>query len=679
MKKYNNRGYMLVETLVATTVIVTTLLLLYVQFVNITNNYEEGFSYNSVNNMYAVSNIQKYILEDGYERLVTGLETNEYIDITSCPATYFTDRDYCLSLFSGLKVKQVLFTNEMVGNISFNVNDAFKKFIKKIVYDDAEEYRILAEFEDATFGTMLLFKDGYNEAIKGDETIILPSSKTQYSLAIGDVVKLGNEEFYYVGATGTGSTAAIKLLAKYNINVGGDFNTSWTEYTNPTNIQDSTAKGYVSAGKPYKGVTLFALTSKWSGTYPLNTNNFSNADMLALNYAKTYANTLIRKYPYLSNYVTSRLISYDELVALGCVPSSATCKNGAGKWLYSSTYWTSTANSADTIWYVDSTGKMTTLAYTNQELAGIRPVVELKRSAIEGANCSDMYIVTLNPNGGTVSSSTLGVSCGGLYGLIPSPTRSGYIFLGWKNSAGTFVNAASNVENKNHTLTAEWQKAPTVYTISKNLTDVIDNTSSITTITEGTSVTLKFVVDSSQGTCTFLPPTVTGATHTWNNGTLTLSNPTGNVTINVSADCWFCFVAGTQVLTETGYKNIEDIKIGEKVYSLNLDTNETELSAVTKTILSSTDTTYIMTIGGKELELTPKHELYIIDKGFVRAFNVKVGDMMLDKNGNEVVISKIVEKKYAERIPTYNLTVAGNHNYFVTEIQVLVHNAVSPT
>ena len=52
---------------------------------------------------------------------------------------------------------------------------------------------------------------------------------------------------------------------------------------------------------------------------------------------------------------------------------------------------------------------------------------------------------------------------------------------------------------------------------------------------------------------------------------------------------------------------------------------------------------------------------------------------MLDKDGNPVEITNIVKKEYEESIPTYNLSIEGNHNYFVTEIQVLVHNAASPT
>ncbi len=140
-----------------------------------------------------------------------------------------------------------------------------------------------------------------------------------------------------------------------------------------------------------------------------------------------------------------------------------------------------------------------------------------------------------------------------------------------------------------------------------------------------------------------------------------------------------CFVAGTKVKTENGFKNIEDIKENELVYTYNLDTNMLELKSVKKSISSMTMETYLLQINGKIFEVTPRHELYIIDKGWVRASDVKVGDNMLDSSSNKQTITSIKYKKYDEPIKTYNLSVDGNSNYFVTDIQVLVHNIGSDT
>ena len=139
---------------------------------------------------------------------------------------------------------------------------------------------------------------------------------------------------------------------------------------------------------------------------------------------------------------------------------------------------------------------------------------------------------------------------------------------------------------------------------------------------------------------------------------------------------FFCFVAGTKVKTKNGFKNIEDIKIGEKVYSFNLDNNEIELKEVLELIHSSAKDTYKLTIGGKTVEMTSKHQVYIVDKGWTRAYNIKIGDMMLSASGDKVKITNIEHIKYDEPIDTYNLAVEDNSNYFVTDIQVLVHNVM---
>ena len=139
----------------------------------------------------------------------------------------------------------------------------------------------------------------------------------------------------------------------------------------------------------------------------------------------------------------------------------------------------------------------------------------------------------------------------------------------------------------------------------------------------------------------------------------------------------FCFVAGTKVLTENGYKNIEDIKIGDKVYSYNLNNNELELKEVINTIISYTMDTYKVTLDGKIVEMSPKHQVYIIDKGWVRAYDLKAGDKMLKSDNTIIEIENVEYKVYDEVIPTYNLTVEGNNNFYVSEIQVLVHNLPS--
>lgn len=219
MKKSNNKGYMLVETLVATTIIVTALLFLYVQYSNITKNYRESFSYNTTNNLYGAYNLKKYILEDGYNTLVEELENHDYVDITDCSSNYFVDEDYCEVLISSMEIKQVFFTTEDVSNIDFEVNDAFKSFIKKIVYDDVEEHRLLIEFNDETFATVLVSKLPAREYVV--KNLIMNGGLNSvagwtFSNGSGYTISGGNVSYNFVGNWNDVVGQNIKLTALDN-------------------------------------------------------------------------------------------------------------------------------------------------------------------------------------------------------------------------------------------------------------------------------------------------------------------------------------------------------------------------------------------------------------------------------------------------------------------------------
>ena len=148
-----------------------------------------------------------------------------------------------------------------------------------------------------------------------------------------------------------------------------------------------------------------------------------------------------------------------------------------------------------------------------------------------------------------------------------------------------------------------------------------------------------------------------------------------NLIISKNINKYYCFVAGTKVLTENGYVNIENIKVGDKVYSYNFNNNELELKKVINLINSEAKETYKMDIGDQTIEMSKRHELYIIDKGWTRAYDVKVGDKMISSDDKVVTIKKIDLVTYDTPIKTYNLTVEGNNNYFVTYSKVLVHNS----
>ena len=164
-------------------------------------------------------------------------------------------------------------------------------------------------------------------------------------------------------------------------------------------------------------------------------------------------------------------------------------------------------------------------------------------------------------------------------------------------------------------------------------------------------------------------------------------------TFNIST----CFVAGTKVLTKNGLKNIEDIKVGEYVYTFDPDKNIEdikvgeyvytfdpdknikELQPVTDTMISKNNKLYEITLeNGEVIKATEKHPFYVLDKGWVRSYDLKVGDELTSPKVGLIKIKTIKIKQYKEAITVYNLGVKNNHNYLVTEYEILVHN-VTPS
>lgn len=138
-----------------------------------------------------------------------------------------------------------------------------------------------------------------------------------------------------------------------------------------------------------------------------------------------------------------------------------------------------------------------------------------------------------------------------------------------------------------------------------------------------------------------------------------------------------CFVAGTQVLTESGYKNIEDVKLGEKLWAKNTDTGEQEWKPVTKIFVEPDRSIFEIKLVGEKgleqnIEATDDHPFYVVGKGWKQTIELEVGDLIeTDGHGSMKVVSVTDEQRFDL---TYNFTVADFHTYYVTKKNVLVHN-----
>ena len=136
----------------------------------------------------------------------------------------------------------------------------------------------------------------------------------------------------------------------------------------------------------------------------------------------------------------------------------------------------------------------------------------------------------------------------------------------------------------------------------------------------------------------------------------------------------YCFVAGTLVTTEDGFKPIEEIEVGDKVLSENELTGEVAVKTVTETYINETDELVHIGVNGETISATPSHPFYVDKLGWTLARSLKAGDVLVLSNGELVTVEWVQHEILESPIKVYNFEVQDFHTYFVGECGVLVHN-----
>ena len=134
-----------------------------------------------------------------------------------------------------------------------------------------------------------------------------------------------------------------------------------------------------------------------------------------------------------------------------------------------------------------------------------------------------------------------------------------------------------------------------------------------------------------------------------------------------------CFSADTLIKTESGYEFISKISKGQKIYTINEKTKEIELKHVNE-ILKHDGLEHPMLElefdNGEKIQCTENHKFYV-NGDWIQAKEL-TGDMEF---GMEFGV-KLIKKTKIERVNfVYDLSVNENHNYIVSESDVIVHNS----
>jgi hypothetical protein len=133
-----------------------------------------------------------------------------------------------------------------------------------------------------------------------------------------------------------------------------------------------------------------------------------------------------------------------------------------------------------------------------------------------------------------------------------------------------------------------------------------------------------------------------------------------------------CFPAGTTVATDRGAKPIEQIAVGDQVWARDLATGQSQLRSVVGLFNRQADQILTVTTTGTTLQVTPQHPFWVIGKGWTDAGDLHLGDRLSTLAGAEQHIVSITSSLTSTTV--YNFEVAGDHNYYITDAQLLVHN-----
>ncbi len=135
-----------------------------------------------------------------------------------------------------------------------------------------------------------------------------------------------------------------------------------------------------------------------------------------------------------------------------------------------------------------------------------------------------------------------------------------------------------------------------------------------------------------------------------------------------------CFAAGTLVCTVDGEVPIEDIEVGDYVLAENPETGEIDYKPVLETYEHDTYDVVYLTIDGEEFTTTEGHPFYTLERGFVKAGELRFSDTLIDDDGNKLHLDKKNKEHLVNPVTVYNFAVEDYHTYFVGENEVLVHN-----
>ncbi len=136
-----------------------------------------------------------------------------------------------------------------------------------------------------------------------------------------------------------------------------------------------------------------------------------------------------------------------------------------------------------------------------------------------------------------------------------------------------------------------------------------------------------------------------------------------------------CFPKGTLVATPTGEHPIEDLRVGDTVFSYDFKVGKVVVEKIAKLNRNFTYHWVDVKIGTETIHATRGHRFWIeSQKRWIEAERLQRGMTVRGENGIIKPILAVTIRNLVKPDATYNFIVQTEHDYFVGNPGILVHN-----
>lgn len=169
MSKRNNRGFLLAESLIVSTFVLTVITLIFIQFKNLMVNNKRHYSYNSIENIYNLGSLAEYLKANENEsnslNNALSISPNYYytvFDGNSCSDFVLNPgmQSGCTNLAKDMDLKYVFYTDSNVENVKNNIDNIDQDMLDFIEKVDSTQIngkgRLFAKFNDGSFATIAM-------------------------------------------------------------------------------------------------------------------------------------------------------------------------------------------------------------------------------------------------------------------------------------------------------------------------------------------------------------------------------------------------------------------------------------------------------------------------------------------------------------------------------------------